>query len=544
LGDILTVVGFGFLLNCLQESAMVNSVLSFWCSALVTLAAGDLPADFTLSNAPGPHVGQTLTESKPADGFRSGEPVIATTYFYWYDIETQAHIVNHDGSDALTDHPPTMEGFSYKNVDWHASELLDMIRAGIDVVLPVYWGNPAGGCSFSDAGLPPLIEARRRWIAQGKNPPKIGLFYDTSTLQHNAGRYHVDLTKEAGRLWFYGTIRNFFSQIPPEHRATIDGRPLVFLYASAFAKAVDDRLFPATREMFHRDFGTDMFLVKMAGWPGQADSVYQWGAALRPQLLETAAIGPGYDHSAVPGRTPLVRSRDEGRFYEFSWQRLLTMDSATRPWLVHLETWNEFHEGSQICETREYGRQYIQATRTFADLFRQGVRLQPADLQDGRQAVQATPERSDGLSIMPQPAGDGPIETREVAGRMAWTTVPNRHSATTRYMYFDVEDYFFFDGDDSLEVTMDYLDRGPKEFLIEYDSSGPQLDGLAQQFRSGPRQPISGSGDWQQITMRIDHARFAGRSNGADFRLTALQGDFAVSRVVVRRIPRSSQDHP
>lgn len=440
---------------------MVSSVLSFWCSALVTLAAADLPADFALSDAPGPHLGQMATDQEQADGFPSGEPLVATTYFYWYDIETKAHIVNHDGSDALTDHPPTMEGFSYKNVGWHASELLDMIQAGIDVVLPVYWGNPAGGCEFSDAGLPPLIEARRQWLALGKNPPKIGLFYDTSTLQHNAGRYHVDLTKEAGRLWFYGTIRNFFSQIPPEHRATIDGRPLVFLYASAFAKAVDDRLFP-----------------------------------------------------------------------------------ATRPWLVHLETWNEYHEGSQICETIEYGRQYIQATRKFTDLFREGVRWQPADLQDGRHTVQATPQRSDGLSIMPQTAGDGPVEERELAGRMAWKTVPNKYSPTTRYMYFDVEDYFFFDGDDSLEVTIDYLDWGPKEFLIEYDSSDPQLDGLAQQFRSGPQQPISGSGNWQQVTMRIDHARFAGRSNGADFRLTALQGDLAVSRVVVRRIAGPSQDHP
>ena len=115
----------------------------------------------------------------------------------------------------------------------------------------------------------------------------------------------VDLTTGAGRLWFYGSIRNFFSHIPPRHRATIDGRPLVFLYTAAFAKDVDEGLFPAVREMFRRDFGTDLFVVKMRGWPGVADSEYQWGAALRPQLLDTAGIGPGYDHSAVPGRAPL-----------------------------------------------------------------------------------------------------------------------------------------------------------------------------------------------------------------------------------------------
>jgi len=51
------------------------------------------------------------------------------------------------------------------------------------------------------------------------------------------------------------------------------------------------------------------------------------------------------------------------------------MNPATRPWLVHLETRNEFHEGTEICETREYGRQYIELTRRFADLFHAGKQL-------------------------------------------------------------------------------------------------------------------------------------------------------------------------
>ncbi len=502
------------------------------------LPAAELPADFALPDAPGPHVGVAVADQAASGGFRSGEPLIVTSYFYWYDVETNAHVIDHDGTDALTDHPPTLEGFSYKNVDWHAAQLTDMIAAGIDVALPVYWGSPVGDHGFSNAGLPPLVEARHRLIEQGKRPPEIGLFYDTSTLQYNARGYHVDLTTDAGRQWFYGTIRDFFSLIPPADRATIDGKPLVFLYASAFAKAVDERLFPATREKFRCDFGTDLFLVKMSGWPGEADSRYQWGGALRPQLLETAGIGPGYDHSAVPGRTPLVRSRDGGRFYEFSWHRLLRLDPATRPWLVHLETWNEFHEGTEICETAEYGRQYIEATRKFADLFHGRRQVLPADFPAPRPLVAATPEKSDGLWLTPKPEGDGPTERKTIAGRAAWTTVPNQHSPTSRYMYFDVEDYFLYDGDETLEVTVDYLDLGAREFLIEYDSCDPRLSGLVQQFRAGPRQKITGSSQWREATLRIERARFAGRSNGADFRLTALNGDLAVSKVTVRRVAR------
>ena len=47
-----------------------------------------------------------------------------------------------------------------------------------------------------------------------------------------------------------------------------------------------------------------------------------------------------------------------------------------------------------------------------------------------------------------------------------------------------------------LEVTIDYLDAGPKEFRFEYDSADPKRSGLAKQFRPGHRQPITGTGQW------------------------------------------------
>ena len=510
----------------------------FYLPALVLLLGaaprGELAADFALPPPPGPHVGVAAEAPGNLTTFRSAAPLIATSYFYWYDAQSKAHVVDHDGTDALTDHPPTLEGFSFKSVDWHARQLADMIDAGIDVALPVYWGTPLGDQGWSDQGLPKLVAARERLLGQGKKPPAIGMFYDTSTLQYNRGGYHVDLTTPAGRLWFYGTIRNCFSLIPPEHRARIDDRPLVFLYASAFARRTDEQLFPAVRAMFRRDFGTGVFLVKMCGWPGEAESEYQWGGAIAPQFLDTAGLGPGYDHSAVPGRAPLVRKRDGGRFYQFAWQRLLTMDPATRPWLVHVETWNEFHEGTEVCETAEYGRQYIELTRKFADRFHAREALDRDAVRPSRQAATASPGRSEGLSIAPKPDGDGPVVEKTVLDRPAWSTTQNKHSATTRYLYFDVEDYFLYDTDETVEVTVGYLDAGPTAFRIEYDSSDPDLDGLLQQFRPGPSQAIRGSGTWKEARFVLTHARFAGRSNGADFRLNVAGGDLAVSHLSVR----------
>jgi hypothetical protein len=114
----------------------------------------------------------------------------------------------------------------------------------------------------------------------------------------------------------------------------------------------------------------------MGGWPGEADDEYMWGGALQPQWRSVAAFGPGYDHSAVPGRQALVRDREGGAFSERAWEQLLSQEPGERPWLVHLETWNEFHEGTEICETKEYGRRYLDLTRRFADMFHARKRME------------------------------------------------------------------------------------------------------------------------------------------------------------------------
>ena len=497
-----------------------------------TALAADLPSDFVLPEPPGPYVSTATATSQ----FELGRPVIATSYFYWYDSATKAHVIDHDGTDALTDHPPTLDGFSYKSIDWHATQLKDMIEAGIDVALPVYWGEPTDTVQWSNEGIPPLVAARERLLAQGKKPPAIGMFYDTSTLRHNSRGAHINLTTPQGRLWFYGSIRDLFSLVPAKHRATIDGRPLVLLYASAFAKNVDEHLFPAVREMFRKDFGTDLFLVKMRGWPGTADSEYQWGGAINPQILDTAGIGPGYDHSAVPGRTPLVRQRDNGRFYRFGWEKLLDIEPTKRPSLVHVETWNEFHEGTEVCETKEYGRQYIELTRHYADIFHKRGKLDPADRLPPISEVTATPDNPQGLDAYISPDGDGLAEVVEIDGVKAWQTRPNRHSGN-RYLYFDADYTFLYDGDDTVTVTVNYLDSGTGHIRLEYDSADPSASGIAQRFRQGGTREISNSGQWREASFELRHARFAGRANGGDFRFSAT-----VPNLVVRGVRASSVD--
>ena len=469
---------------------------------------------------------------------------MGTTYFYWYDVESKAHLVDSDGTDALTTHPADLETISYRRAAWHQGQLRDMIAAGIDFLMPVYWGVPGKYGAWSFAGLPPLVEAHTALEREGLRPPAIGLFYDTSILQWNNsnvdGRsYHVDLATDFGRQWFYTAIRDFFSLIPPVKWARIDGRPIIFLYEAAFAKKQDpERQFAYVKARFKADFGVEPFIVKSAGWEGEADAVYSWGGAVNGPILlgDVAALGPGYDHSAVPGRQPLIVPRKDGATYIDRWAKLLQLDPKARPWLVHVETWNEWHEGTDIAHSREYGRSYIVLTRLFADLWHAGTRLDLPSSYINAQTVGWEPDQARGLGLRPS-AGDGNWELRTFETVRAAVTLPNPHSHTTRYLYFNVDDAFAYGLlGKPLVLRVTYRDAGCSSFAVEYDSTvneGP----LQGAFRPAGSTAVTGTGLWKTAEFRLPDCRFMNRANGADFRLVASGGlmELAVSQVRLQK---------
>jgi len=488
-----------------------------------------------------------LQSKDHSDGssFDSGRPVVGTTYFYWYDIETASHIIDGDGTDALTTHPADMNDLSYKRSSWHAAQLRDMIDAGIDFLMPVFWGVPGQYDGWSFTGLAPLVEAHSDLEQEGLNPPAIGLFYDTSILRYNRfepdGRnYHVDLTTDFGKRWFYTAIRDFFSLIPPAKWARVDGRPIIFLYASAFVKKQDDSQFDYVTKRFKEDFGVEPFIVKAAGWKGRADATYSWGGAVSGPLIyrQTVALGPGYDHTAVPGRTPLIVDRRDGQTYIDRWLKVLALRPETRPWMVHVETWNEWHEGTDVAASREYGRNYIVLTRLFSDMWRAKtlLRLDSSYLDAG--VVTWEPGQSRGLALRPS-SGDGIWTKTPFQDDEAIVSGQNPHSQTSRYLYFDVDGAFAYDlYDRTTEVVVTYRDGGCASFHLEYDNTNPAKGVYEGAFRRVGDVTIEGTKGWKTALFALPDCRFMNRCNSADFRLVILGGDLelAVRKVIVKRM--------
>lgn len=508
------------------------------CLLLLALAGGVTAADREIPPAFGPHVHLTEKDFAESRSFTVKDRIVGTYYFYWYDVYSRSHVIDHDGTDALTTHPATLEDFSYKSVRWHRQQLLDMEAAGIDVALMVFWGSPAdheAGATlhWSFAGLPPLVQAREALLREGRKPPRIGLFYDTSTLQHNHWHYRADLTTDFGRKFFYGTVRDFFSCVPAKHWAMIEGKPIVLLYSADFASKWDQGVIDYMKAEFPKEFGGRVpWIAPQNSWNLKGDSTCFWGGALGYRNPGIGEIGPGYDHSAVRGRTPLVREREGGKFYEESWLKFLRRPTH----FVMIETWNEFHEGTDIAESREYGRQYIKLTRKYADRFKRGWQpAWPKGSFSGAKSVMAAANRlkeNTGLRLIG--TEDGQVALRTIGQRPCWLGQSFR-GATGCYLYFRAEDSFKWAASMQASVEVDYFDAAPGPLYVEFDGSDP---GAAFNGAYSRTQPISLAGEqrWKTASFDLNEAVLLNSQNGgADFRLVAEAPGFAVSRVTLRR---------
>ena len=219
--------------------------------------------------------------------------------------------------------------------------------------------------------------------AAGVDPPKIAMFLDTGLI----GRWpkgQRDFTDPDNQRRFYSLVHTFYSILPRDHWALVDGRPAVWMWASWFEISFDQELFDYVTRRFEEDFGIRPYIVAEASWrfatyggtvdiskPIQIGDFYQWGASLtgfRDLGSGIAAVGPGYDERELdgPGRSGRFAERENGAFYERNFEAALATGTKT----IVIETWNEFHEASDVADSIEYGRRYIEITRRYVDRFK------------------------------------------------------------------------------------------------------------------------------------------------------------------------------
>jgi len=326
-------------------------------------------------------------EEKPAaftpapTGLSDAQSRLVFTYlYYWYDLPNGPH------STALTNRPAEPDA-SYANAGWLRKQLEDMEYAGIDVALAVYWGDEEPS---SDVGLENMARAASELRGEGKHPPSIGLFFDTGLI----GRWPMgqrDLTDDENRERVYALVNRFYGIVPRDQWASVEGRPVIWLWGSWLGIRFNQGFFDYLYARFTADWGVRPYIVADNSWrfaikgklfggteqdksrPITVDDWYSWGASLtgyREEGGNIAQIGPGYDERQLKSsdRTGRFTDRADGRFYQRSWDEAI----ASGKRFVAIETWNEFHEASGIADSMEYGRRYLDITRDAASRFKDG----------------------------------------------------------------------------------------------------------------------------------------------------------------------------
>ncbi len=333
---------------------------------------------------PGPYLPPGWTDFN-LNTFAPNRRLVTAYYFYWHNLADPARRGRYESRQF--DAPPDLDHYSFLLPETHERQFNDMVDAGLDFVLPVYWGEPGhpGRTTsetyphyWSTEGIPPMIEALDRLAAAGKQL-RTAMFYDT-TIMANA-----DLTTPAGKDYFYVNVRDFFSRIPPKYWAAIGGRPIVWLYDTLWISKFDQSSLDYLSGRFAQDFnGMRPYVVREAQWERskgvdpprtlKSDGMYGWGAAASgynpDPRFSVAEVGPGFRNTAYctggPANNCFDISRENGAYFE----RQLRQAVASPRNIMAMETWNEFSEGTDVAETVQYGRTYIELARRYADRFK------------------------------------------------------------------------------------------------------------------------------------------------------------------------------
>ena len=114
------------------------------------------------------------------ESFKSTTPLVTTIFFYWFDFAGKMGGAPEQPvtSSPISVMPSYANSITFVDSAWYEKEFSDMLDAGIDVVMPDYWGEPGqyprrvapapAYNYFSTQGIPPMIEALDRLRARGK----------------------------------------------------------------------------------------------------------------------------------------------------------------------------------------------------------------------------------------------------------------------------------------------------------------------------------------------------------------------------------------
>jgi hypothetical protein len=306
---------------------------------------------------------------------------ILAFYYGWYgNPAVSGRWVHWNGVDPATEHIANSAHFpAYGAYDSHDPTLLDhqaaaAHAAGISGFVASWWGRG----SFEDQGIAPLL------AAAGEHGLAVSAYYEKIDGSDSAARMKSAVADLDYLLAQYGKDKAWL-------RA--DGRPVVFVYGRALGALsppewqevitevrrdnpggialVADSLDPKYVSIFD---GASTYNITGQTQHKTPSQTREWAhltypkavAAAGPGKISSVTVIPGYDDRTANRPPPRpVTDRWGGETYRALWQEAI----AAAPDYVLITSWNEWHEGSEIEPSVEYGSLLLDETAAMSREF-------------------------------------------------------------------------------------------------------------------------------------------------------------------------------
>jgi hypothetical protein len=201
-----------------------------------------------------------------------------------------------------------------------------------------------------------------------------------------------------------------------------------------------------------------------------------------------------------------------------------------------VETWNEYHEGTDIAASKEYGRKYIELNRKFVDLFKQGIvpERPRGPYTDARSVSIMLGATNQEQGLVQFDHADGVTAPASIGGSTCRASQRTEHGG--RYVYFRIDDSFKSDSKMDVSVSVEFYDASAGRLGLEFDGSDTNAPFAGAYTASPATVNLSGTRSWKTAVFALPEAVFTGAQNGgADFRLAITASEFYVRRVELVR---------
>jgi hypothetical protein len=297
---------------------------------------------------------------------------VIASYYAWYGLPTGPtgywyHWVDSNGQPLVTDHPNFL--YDSRDPDLITYHLTLASYVGIDAFAVSWWGQG----SPEDSAFSVMLTT----AAGSSLPVKLAAQFETPKFV-SAGA--VGITSQLSYILKSYSGKSSYLRVA--------GRPVVFIYnPAAFSTNYDQWatiLASPTIASFNAFFVGDSFTDEAARVfdglytfapfgpsypyaPTDLFNKYKAASAVARQhsRLFIPAVAPGFDDHVIRTPSTLI-PRNDAWTYMTTW---LIATAASPDW-VFIDSWNEWHEGTELEPSAEYGRDYLYLTAQWTARFK------------------------------------------------------------------------------------------------------------------------------------------------------------------------------